>query len=212
MKHNFVVIEGNIGAGKTSLSKMIAEQYNAKLILEQFAENPFLPKFYKSPSKYSFQLETSFLIERHNQLKNDLQNLDLFKSFVISDYFFSKSLIFAQNTLKNDEFQLYNKIFNIVYSSLPKPDLYIYLHVSVDKLIENIKKRGREYEQNIKPEYLLEIQKGYFNYFKQHSEIKFLIIDTNCIDFVNNINDLKKITSSIFENDYKKGINRIYII
>ncbi len=211
MNPNFIVIEGNIGAGKTSLSKMISEEYNAKLILEQFAENPFLPKFYKDPEKYSFQLETSFLIERYSQLKSDLQNLDLFKSFLVSDYFFSKSMIFAKNTLKGDEYQLYRKIFNVIYSSLPKPDLYVYLHVSVDKLMENIKKRGREYEQEIKSDYLSKIQKGYFNYFKQRSDFKFLIIDTNNINFVNNQADYKQITDIIFNSKYKKGINRIVL-
>jgi len=211
MSPNFIVIEGNIGAGKTSLSKMISEEYNAKLILEQFAENPFLPKFYKDPEKYSFQLETSFLIDRYSQLRNDLQNLDLFKSFLVSDYFFSKSLIFAKNTLEGDEYQLYRKIFNVIYSSLLKPDLYVYLHVSVDKLMENIKKRGRDYEQEIKPEYLYKIQKGYFNYFKQKTNFKFLIIDTNNIDFVGNKFDYKQITNAIFNCEYKNGINRVVL-
>jgi len=211
MNPNFIVIEGNIGAGKTSLSKMISDEYNAKLILEQYAENPFLPKFYKDPEKYSFQLETSFLIDRYSQLRNDLQNLDLFKSFLVSDYFFSKSLIFAKNTLEGDEYQLYRKIFDVIYSSLPKPDLYIYLHVSVDKLMENIKNRGRDYEQEIKPEYLSKIQNGYFNYFKQKTNFKFLIIDTNNIDFVNNKSDYKKLTDVIFNFNYKNGINRIVL-
>lgn len=211
MINKFLVIEGNIGAGKTSLSQMLAEKYNAKLILEQFAENPFLPKFYKNPDKYSFQLETSFLIDRYSQLKKDLGNLDLFKNFLISDYYFSKSLIFAGQTLEGEEYQLYRKIFKIIYSSLPKPDLYVYLHVSVDKLLENIKKRGREYEKTIKPEYLKKIQDAYFSYFKQQKDFKFLIIDTNNIDFVNQQHDFEKIIGTIFDSNFQKGINRVVL-
>ena len=209
MKKNFIVIEGNIGAGKTSLSKKIAEEYNAKIVLEQFAENPFLPKFYKEPDKYSFQLETSFLIDRYNQLEKELKNYDLFKTFLISDYFFSKSLIFAKNTLQNDDYQLYRRIFNIIYTSLPKPDIYVYLHVETSKLIENIHKRGRSYEQEINQDYLNKIQKAYFDYFKQQQNFTFLIIDTNNIDFVKNNNDFNKLKEVIFNKQYKKGINRI---
>ena len=209
MKKNFIVIEGNIGAGKTSLTKKIAEEYNAKIVLEQFAENPFLPKFYKEPDKYSFQLETSFLIDRYNQLEKELKNYDLFKAFLISDYYFSKSLIFAKNTLQDDDYQLYRKIFNIIYTSLPKPDIYVYLHVRTSKLIENIQKRGRSYEQEINQNYLNKIQKAYFDYFKQQQDFSFLIIDTNNIDFVKNDNDFNKLKEVIFEKQYKKGINRI---
>jgi len=211
MKNNFIVIEGNIGAGKTSLSKKFAEDFNAKLILEQFADNPFLPKFYKEPERYSFQLEMSFLIERYNQMKNELRELELFKSFTISDYFFTKSLIFAQTTLEDEEYKLYRKLFNIIYSSLPKPDLYVYLHLNVNNLEDNIKKRGRSYEQEIKKEYLSNIQDGYFEYFKQQQDFTFLIIDTNGIDFVNNQTDYNKIKEIIFEKKYIQGINRIIL-
>ena len=210
-QHNFITIEGNIGAGKTSLSKMLAEKFNAKLILEQFAENPFLPKFYKEPDKYSFQLETSFLIDRYNQLKKELKNYDLFKPFLISDYYFSKSLIFAKNTLQGDEFNLYRRIYNIIYTSLPKPDIYVYLYLSIDNLKQNIINRGREYEKNIEKSYLQKIQKAYFEYFKQKKDFTFLIIDTNGIDFVNNNNDFEKIVEIIFDKKYKKGINRIIL-
>ncbi len=211
LRNNFIVIEGNIGAGKTSLSKKISEEYNAKLILEQFADNPFLPKFYNEPERYSFQLELSFLADRFQQLKSELNSPDLFKSFIISDYFFTKSLIFSKNTLNDDEFKLYRKIFNIIYSSLPKPDLYVYLHLDTENLINNIKKRGRNYEQEIKPEYLDKIQNAYFDYFKQQKNFTFLVIDTNNIDFVNNPKDYEKIKKAILNTKYEKGLNRVIL-
>lgn len=211
MDYNFIVIEGNIGAGKTTLSHKISEERNAKLILEQFAENPFLPKFYKDPEKYSFPLEMSFLADRYNQLKKELSERDLFKSFTISDYYFMKSLIFSKQTLQDDEYSLYRQFFHIIYNSLPKPDLYVYLHSNVDKLLSNIKKRGREYEQEISADYLLKIQDSYFEFFKQQRELKFLVIDTNDIDFVNEKSDYEKITKAIFETECKPGLNRIIL-
>lgn len=208
---NYIVIEGNIGAGKTTLSKMIAREYNAKLILEQFADNPFLPKFYSDPDKYSFQLELSFLAERYHQLNKDLTSRDLFRSFTVADYYFMKSLIFAKATLSEDEYNLYRKIFNIIYQSIPKPDLYVYLHVDVQNLKNNITKRGREYEQAISLEYLNKLQDGYFDFFRQQNDISYLIIDTNQMDFVGNQGDYARIKSLIFDKEYKKGINRITI-
>ncbi len=209
MSINYLVIEGNIGTGKTSLSKKIAEDVNAKLILEQFADNPFLPKFYENPERYSFPLELSFLADRYNQLKKNLESLELFSSMIISDYFFMKSLIFSSSTLQDDEYKLYRQLFNIIYGSLPKPDLYVYLHKDIDNLLKNIKLRGRQYEQNISSEYLKSIENGYFNFFKQQKDLKILMIDTNNIDFVNNSRDYQTITNTIFNNNYNKGINRI---
>ncbi len=209
--YNFIVIEGNIGAGKTSLAKKIANKFSAKLILEQFAENPFLEKFYKEPQKYAFQLEMSFLAERYQQLKTKLSKR-LFTPFLISDYYFMKSLIFATKTLSGEEYKLYRNIFNIVYQSLPKPDLYIYLHVNTEKLLKNIKKRGRTYEQEITETYLSGIQKAYFTYFQQHQkEFPLLIIDINAIDFVTNQKDYQKIISTIFKKKYTKGIHRVIL-
>lgn len=211
MDYNFIVIEGNIGAGKTSLSHKIAEEFNAKLILEQFANNPFLPKFYEDPEKYSFPLEMSFLADRYNQLKKELSEMDLFKSFTISDYYFMKSLIFSKQTLKDDEYNLYRQFFHIIYNSLPKPDLYVYLHSSVDNLLENIKLRGREYEKDITSEYLLKIQDSYFEFFKQQQDLSFLIIDTSRIDFVNNKDDYQKIKETIFSFGCNKGVSRVIL-
>jgi len=208
---NYIVIEGNIGAGKTTLSKMIAQEYNAKLILEQFADNPFLPKFYKEPDKYSFQLELSFLAERYQQLNQDLTSRDLFKPFTVADYYFMKSLIFAKATLSEDEYNLYRQIFNIIYKSIPRPNLYVYLHVDVNKLQENIQKRGRDYEKGINSEYLLRIQNGYFDFFKQQNDISYLVIDTTNMDFVGNQADYKRLRDLIFNEKYNKGITRITI-
>src|ERR1035437_3268506 len=183
--YNFIAIEGNIGAGKTTLSKKIASDFNARLILEQFAENPFLPKFYAEPEKHAFPLELSFLAERYQQLKNELSNQDLFKSGIISDYFFLKSLIFAKANLGDDEFGLYSKLFHIINDSLPKPDLFVYLYHDIERLQENIKKRGRSYEQNISNEYLMKIQNAYFDFIKQLNDLRILIVDVNKIDFAN---------------------------
>ncbi|RUT78448.1 deoxynucleoside kinase [Ancylomarina longa] len=211
MDYNFIVIEGNIGAGKTSLSHKIASEFNAKLILEQYAENPFLPKFYKDPEKYSFPLEMSFLADRYNQLKKELSERDLFKSFTISDYYFMKSLIFSKQTLQDDEYSLYRQFFHIIYNSLPKPDLYVYLHTDADHLLQNIKNRGREYEQDISADYLRKIQESYFDFFKQQQDLKFLIIDTNKIDFVNNEEDYRKVLNAIFQTKCKYGVNRVIL-
>jgi deoxyadenosine/deoxycytidine kinase len=208
---NYIVIEGNIGAGKTTLSKMIAKEYNAKLILEQFEDNPFLPKFYKEPDKYSFQLELSFLAERYQQLNKELTSRDLFKTFTVADYYFMKSLIFARATLKEDEYNLYRQIFDIIYKSIPKPDLYIYLHIDVNNLSNNIAKRGRDYEKEISQEYLLKLQEGYFDFFKQRNDIRYLIVDSNNLDFVENQEDYSKVKELIFNKDYPVGINRIAI-
>ncbi len=206
---NFLVIEGNIGAGKTTLAKMISEDYNARFVGEAFADNPFLDKFYSDPKSYGFTLEMSFMAERYSQLNNELQSLDLFSNFAVADYYFMKSLIFAGVTLSDDEYNLYRKFFNIIYSRLPRPDLYVYLHKDPDKLIKYIEKRGRDYERNIKEAYLDKVSKSYFSYFKQQSEFPVLVLDTNNIDFVNSVEDYKKICDSIFNIKYKEGITRI---
>jgi deoxyadenosine/deoxycytidine kinase len=184
MNLDFLVIEGNIGAGKTTFAKMLRDEYDAKLILEQFAENPFLPKFYRDPEKYSFPLELTFLAERYGQLKKELTNRDLFHQNTIADYYFMKSLIFAQNTLAQDEYNLYRNFFDIIYERLPKPDLFVYLHLPEEQLLENIRKRGREYEQSIDADYLKKIREGYFTFFSQQNDFPVLIIDTSKIDFV----------------------------
>ena len=211
MDLRYLVIEGNIGTGKTSLCHLIAQKRKSKLFLEQYAENPFLPKFYENPERYSFPLELSFLADRYNQLKSSISSFDLFNELIVSDYFFMKSLIFSAHTLQEDEYKLYRQIFDIIYSTLPKPDLYIYLHKNTDLLLKNIAKRGREYEKNITAEYLKGIETGYFNFFKQQNQIKIVIIDTNNIDFVNNSKDFEKIEKTIFDNEFPTGITRLIL-
>ena len=205
----FLVIEGNIGAGKTTLAKMIADEFNAKLVLEQFADNPFLPKFYNDQERYSFPLELSFLADRYYQIKKQIFNPDLFHSLLVADYFFAKSSIFAQNTLKDDEYRLFRQIFDIVFESMPKPDLYVYLHADTSKLLKNIKLRGRDYEKNISAEYLEKIKSGYFNFFKQISTFPILVIDINNIDFVEDRDSYQQLKQAVFESNYKLGMNRL---
>lgn len=196
-KFNYIAIEGNIGSGKTTLATMISEDFNAKIILERFADNPFLPKFYEDNDRYAFPLEMSFLADRYSQLSDDLAQFDLFKNFIVSDYYIFKSLIFAQITLQKDEFYLYRKMFDIMYKEISKPDLYIYLYQDTPQLIKNIKKRGREYEQNIAPEYLDKIHQGYSSFIKTEESLKTLIIDVSQKDFLNNPEEYKEIIALI---------------
>lgn len=211
IKYNYVVIEGNIGAGKTTLVRKIADQFNASLILEHFADNPFLPKFYDDPEKYSFPLELSFLASRYKQLKNELAPQDLFKSFTIADYYFMKSLVFASSTLKGDEYNLYRQIFYIIYSSIPKPDLYVYLHLKPERLLKNIERRGRIYEKTITLSYLQKIQDSYFAFFRQNPENRYLVIDINDIDFVASESDYNRLIDTIFLGSYHEGISKIIL-
>jgi len=211
MDYNFIVIEGNIGSGKTSLAGMIAEKHGTRLLLEQFDDNPFLPKFYQDPDRYSFPLELSFLASRYNQLNKELSNIDLFKPLVVADYIFSKSLIFAGVTLKPEEYTLYRQIFNIINRNLPKPDLLVYLYLPVDKLIDNIRSRGRDFEMGILPEYLEKIHLSYMNWLNYQRDIKILIVDRSGLDFVNKKEDFNKIEDCIFGKKMKIGINRLLL-
>lgn len=204
LNYKFIAIEGNIGAGKTTLAHKIAEDFNAKKILERFADNPFLPKFYKDQARYAFPLEMSFLADRYQQISDDLAQLDLFKDFIIADYHIFKSLIFAQVTVTEDEFRLYRKLFEIIYKEIPKPDLYIYLYQNTERLLQNIKKRGRSYEQEIPSEYLEKINKGYFDFIKTHPDLNILVLDVSDRDFVKNQSDyiyiLDEINKALLRN------------
>jgi len=199
---NYISFEGNIGAGKTTLVHKIAEDFNAKTVLERFADNPFLPKFYKDQNRYAFPLEMSFLADRYQQLSDDLAQFDLFKDFIVADYHIFKSLIFAKITLQEDEYRLYRNLFDIIYKEMPKPDLYIYLYQNTERLLENIKKRGRNYEQSIEGEYLDKINNGYFEYIKSQTDLNILIIDVSNRDFVKNHEDYLFIL-----NEIKKKLN-----
>lgn len=196
---NFVAIEGNIGAGKTTLAHKISEDFSAKLVLERFADNPFLPKFYEDPSRYAFPLEMSFMADRYQQFTEDTSQFDLFKNFMVSDYDVYKSLIFAKITLQPDEYLLYRKVFTLMYRELRKPNLYIYLYQTTDRLLENIKKRGRTYEQQIEPDYLEKINRGYFDYIKSFPEQKTLIMDVSERDFLHHPADYDLVLDDILK-------------
>ena len=195
----FIAIEGNIGAGKTTLSKMIAEDFNAKLVLERFADNAFLPKFYEDKSRYAFPLELSFLADRYQQLTDDTSQFDLFKSFMVSDYDIFKSLIFAKITLQKEEFNLYRKVFNFMYKEVKKPEIYLYLYQNTERLLANIKKRGRDYEQNIDAQYLDKINRGYLDFIKGHPKQNSMILNLGDLDFVNNPQDYEKVLKQLDE-------------
>tara|TARA_R110002050_G_scaffold179118_3_gene312429 strand:+ start:72386 stop:73531 length:1146 start_codon:yes stop_codon:yes gene_type:complete len=196
-KLNFIAIEGNIGAGKTTLAHQISEDFNAKLILERFADNPFLPKFYEDQARYAFPLEMSFLAERYQQFTDDTTQFDLFKSFMVSDYDIFKSLIFAKVTLQEEEFKLYRKVFNFMHKEVKKPGLYVYLYQNTERLLENIKKRDRDYEQNIASDYLEKINRGYLDFIKSAPEHNTLIIDISELDFVQQPDDYNFIIDKI---------------
>ncbi|HDZ06952.1 hypothetical protein LCGC14_0051440 [marine sediment metagenome] len=202
-RHNFfasleyLAIEGNIGAGKTTLATKISEDFNAKLILERFAENPFLPSFYEDQARYAFPLEMSFLADRYQQFTEDTNQLDLFKSFMVSDYDIYKSLIFAKVTLQQNEFDLYRKVFNFMYKEVKKPKVYVYLYQTTERLLQQIKQRGRDYEQNIELSYLEKINRGYFDFLRTYPKENQLIIDVSELDFVSHERDYEIILATI---------------
>ncbi|MBP7558544.1 MAG: deoxynucleoside kinase [Chitinophagaceae bacterium] len=203
MRYNFITIEGNIGAGKTTLANLLSKHYNARLVLEEFADNPFLAKFYENPQQYAFPLELFFMAERFKQLKDLLQQKDMFQQITISDYLFTKCLLFAKVNLPDDEFRLYQRLFEIIHQQLLQPDLLIYLHAPVTRLQANIRKRNRAFEQKIPDEYLFSIQETYTHYIRQHN-IKTLFIDASNADFLGNEAHLKVVTDAL-EKEYEDG-------
>ncbi len=203
MNYHFITIEGNIGAGKTTLAHLLSKHYNARLILEEFADNPFLSKFYENPAQYAFPVELFFMAERYKQLKELVQQKDLFQNVTISDYLFTKCLLFSKVTLPEDEFRLYQRLFDIIHQQLLQPDILIYLHAPVAKLQANIKKRNRSYEQNIPDEYLFNLQETYTHYIKQHN-IKTLFVDAGNADFLHNEKHLQVIYDAL-EKEYENG-------
>ncbi len=203
MKHHFITVEGNIGVGKTTLTHLLAKHFNARLILEEFADNPFLPKFYENPAQYAFPLELFFMAERYKQLKDMVHTKDLFQSVTVSDYLFTKCLLFAKVNLPEEEFRLYQKLFEIIHQQLTFPDILIYLHAPVQKLQANIKKRNRSYEQGIPDEYLFNIQETYTSYIKQHN-IKTIFIDASNADFLGNEKHFQTVIDAL-DKDFDEG-------
>ena len=206
--HQFIAIERNIGAGKTTLSKMLAEQFDARLILEQFTDNPFLPFFYENSERYAFPVELFFMTERHKQLQEELSQSSLFHQLTVSDYFFMKTLLFARNNLNQEEFRLFQRLFKVLNSSFKKPDILVYLHRSVDILLENIRTRGREFEQDISADYLLQLQQTYFDYFKMETEIPILVIDLETSNFQQNNEEYQQLLE-LLSQKYTKGTHHI---
>ena len=206
--YQYVVIEGNIGSGKTTLTKLLAERWNTRVMLEEFKDNPFLPKFYENPKQHGFALELSFLAERYHQKRDELNKNDLFKPGIICDYSFAKSLVFARINLDPDEFELYQNLFNIIHGRLPKPDLLLFLYCGAEKSLRQIKKRGREYEQDIEEDYLERINQGYLEFFRQQTETNIVVLNTNELDFVASDRDLDKIIEVIGLN-HKSGMQII---
>lgn len=203
MKHHFITVEGNIGVGKTTLTHLLAKHFNARLILEEFADNPFLPKFYEKPDQYAFPLELFFMAERYKQLKDMLHTKDMFQSITVSDYLFTKCLLFAKVNLPEEEFRLYQKLFDIINQQLIFPDILIYLHAPVQKLQTNIKRRNRSYEQSIGDEYLFNLQETYTSYIKQHN-IKTIFIDASNADFLGNEKHLQVVIDAL-DKEYDEG-------
>lgn len=208
--YSYLAVEGNIGSGKTTLAQMLGNRLNGNLILEEFEDNPFLPRFYSDPERYSFSLELSFLADRYHQLNRLLHNRSLFEPITVSDYFLSKSLIFAQTTLEGEELELFHNLYHIMYSNLPKPDVLIYLYAPVEKLRERIALRGREYEQAIDPNYLEQLQKRYFDFFRQHPELRVVVIDTSDVDIRDNKLWVERLLESI-ETTVPKGLHHVDI-
>ncbi len=209
--YQFIAIEGNIGAGKTTLSKMLAKELNAKLILEQFSDNPFLPHFYENPERFAFPVELFFMTERHKQLQENLLQAELFYDLNISDYYFIKTLLFAKKNLTEEEFRLFSRLFHVLNSTFPNPDLLLYLHRPVDVLLKNIEKRGREYEQKITADYLLGVQEAYFNYFKTVNDIPILILNLGDNHFNETENEFKFILE-VLKKEYTPQTHYLNIL
>jgi deoxyadenosine/deoxycytidine kinase len=199
LRPNFIAIEGNIGSGKTTLAKLLAKSLNSRLLLEEFDSNPFLEGFYKNPKRFAFSLEMSFMAERYQQLNNHLRQQDLFQPLVIADYMPAKSLLFAQNNLNQDEFKLYREFWQMSLGTLSPPDLTVYLEAPLDKLINNISERGREYETNIKNDYLTGIGEKYEKYLKQLDSSNLLRLETKHLDCLRSIEDLNFVKGLILK-------------
>ena len=207
LPYRFIAIEGNIGAGKTTLCRMLSNDYGSRLILEEFTDNPFLPPFYENPDRYAFPVELFFMTERHKQLQEELSQQELFQQSIISDYFFYKTLLFAKKNLNDNEYRLFQRLFRVLNATFPKPDLLVYLHRPVDDLMRNIHKRGRSFEKDISPEYLQKIQQAYFEYFRLEVHLPVLILDVEGVDFQENGHYYSKI-QKLLHLEYPVGVHR----
>ncbi len=208
MKYNFITIEGCIGAGKTTLATKLAERFGGKLILEQFEDNPFLPQFYEDPERHAFPMELYFMAERFQHLKRLLSEADMFTSFTVADFLFQKSLIFANENLNENEAKLYRMLFDMINTTLPKPDIVLYLYAPVEKLLANIKRRGRDYEQNITAEYLENIQQAYLSYFKLQTGNRVVLLDIKDLNIADNEVDFDKVVA-LLQQDFTPSLHYV---
>ena len=209
--YQFIAIEGNLGAGKTTLCKQLQQRFDCRILLEQFTDNPFLPMFYDNPDRYAFPVELFFMTERHKQMQEELKQGDLFQQLLVSDYFFLKTLLFAKNNLSDEECRLFQRLFNVLNADFPKPDLLVYLHRSVEGAMENIRKRGRDFEQDISAEYLQKVQDGYYEYFRTETKIPILIIDVEKVDFVSSKKHFDMIIHAMKE-PYQPGVHHLSFV
>ncbi|MEZ4983955.1 MAG: deoxynucleoside kinase [Saprospiraceae bacterium] len=208
--HRFIIVEGNIGAGKTTFSTMLSNDFDRRLILEEFSDNPFLPYFYDNPERYAFPVELFFMTERHKQLQAELSQTQLFEQGIVADYIFLKTLLFARNNLHAEEFRLFQRLFYILNTNFPRPDLLVYLHLPVEGLLQNIKKRGRSYEQNMDAHYLAQIQQAYFDYFKTITDIPVLILDVQGVDFVQHPHHYQAMVT-LLQQSFTPGLHHISV-
>jgi len=211
LAHSFIAIEGNIGAGKTTLCHRLAARTGCSLILEQFTDNPFLPFFYEQPNRYAFPVELFFMTERHKQLLEHFARPDLFRTCTAADYFFVKTLLFAKNNLEGEEFRLFQRLFSILNSTFPKPDLLLYLHRPVPVLVEHIRRRGREIEANIAPAYLEQIQQAYFEYLRTETDTPVVVLELGDLDFQEDDVQLEAILR-LLEQPFPKGITYLNLV
>ncbi|MCS7036236.1 MAG: deoxynucleoside kinase [Saprospiraceae bacterium] len=211
LPYAFIAVEGNIGAGKTTLCQMLAKRLSANLILEQFTDNPFLPYFYENPERYAFPVELFFMTERHKQLAEHFARPDLFRSVTVADYFFLKTLLFARNNLNEQEFRLFQRLFSVLNAQFPKPDLLLYLHRPVPVLQRNIRERGRTMEHKVPDEYLNALQSAYLEYFKQEIEIPIVLLDLNEIDFVHQTEVFEDILA-ILQQKHRPGLQYVSLV
>ena len=200
LAYPYIVIEGNIGVGKTTFCRKLQEKYDARLILEQFSENPFLPFFYENPERHAFSVELFFMTERHRQLQEELIQGDLFNQQIISDYIFIKTLLFAKHNLNEEEYRLFNRLFHVLNAHFKKPDLVVYLHRPVPNLLHQIKKRGRSFEMEINATYLENIQKAYFDFFKMDPEYPILVVGIDDLDFEKDNNAFELLNKLLLQN------------
>ncbi len=206
LPYRFIAVEGNIGVGKTTFCRLLEREWGARLILEQFADNPFLTYFYEEPERYAFPVELFFMTERHKQLQQELAQRQLFDQLIVSDYLFAKTALFARNNLSGEEFRLFQRLFEVLNASFPQPDLVVYLHRPVEELMRQIGRRGRTYEENIEKTYLCSIQNVYMQYLRHIKDFPVLILDVSGRDFERDARAFRHM-QALLEQEWEPGVH-----